>query len=222
MSRIDSVNLAVPEPNPAKGVGVTGINKRPVDHLVTVRAPGPKTTGLHSGLVGDQIFDIEHHGGDDQAVYAYAREDLDHWGRELGRDLPDGRFGENLTTVGIDVNAALIGERWRIGTAGLVLEVTSPRIPCRTFAGWLDERGWVKRFTREGLPGPFLRVIEPGEVHAGDPIEVVHRPDHEVTVAFLFRAMTLESELLPRVMVAADTMNRTYLETVTNRLSPTR
>jgi hypothetical protein len=75
VSRIVSVNLAVPEPNPAKGVGVTGINKRPVDHLVTVRAPGPKTTGLHSGLVGDQIFDIEHHGGDDQAVYAYAREE---------------------------------------------------------------------------------------------------------------------------------------------------
>src|SRR2546423_13177867 len=108
------VNLAVPEPNPAKGVCVTGINKRPVDHLVTVRAPGPKTVGLHSGLVGDQIFDIEHHGGDDQAVYAYAREDYDWWEAQLGRDLADGLFGENLTTVDVDVNGAVIGETWRI------------------------------------------------------------------------------------------------------------
>jgi len=104
VSRIVSVNLAVPEPNPAKGVGVTGINKRPVDHLVTVRAPGPKTTGLHSGLVGDQIFDIEHHGGDDQAVYAYAREDYDWWQARLSRRLANGLFGENLTTEGVDVN----------------------------------------------------------------------------------------------------------------------
>ena len=113
MSRIVSVNLAVPEPNPAKGVGVTGINKRPVDHLVTVRAPGPRTTGLHSGLVGDQIFDIEHHGGDDRAVYAYAREDYDWWQARLSRRLASGLFGENLTTEGVDVNGAVIGERWR-------------------------------------------------------------------------------------------------------------
>ncbi|MEU7923369.1 MOSC domain-containing protein [Micromonospora zamorensis] len=85
MSRIVSVNLAVPEPNPAKDVGVTGINKQPVDHLVAVRAPGPKTTGLHSGLLGDQIFNVEHHGGDDQAVYAYAREDYDWWQARLSR-----------------------------------------------------------------------------------------------------------------------------------------
>ena len=108
VSRIVSVNLAVPEPNPAKGVGVTGINKRPVDHLVTVRAPGPKTTGLHSGLVGDQIFDIEHHGGDDQAVYAYAREDYDWWQARLSRRLANGLFGENLTTEGVDVNGAVM------------------------------------------------------------------------------------------------------------------
>src|ERR1051326_9508488 len=111
--RIVSVNLAVPEPNPATGVGLTGITKRPVDHLVTVRAPGPRTTGLHSGLVGDQIFDIEHHGGDDQAVYAYAREDYDWWQARLSRRLGNGLFGENLTPEGVDVNGAGIGARWR-------------------------------------------------------------------------------------------------------------
>ena len=138
MSRIVSVNLAVPEPNPAKGVGVTGINKRPVDHLVTVRAPGPKTTGLHSGLVGDQIFDIEHHGGDDQAVYAYAREDYDWWQARLSRRLANGLFGENLTTEGVDVNGAVIGERWRIGPR-LVLQPTFGRIPCVTFQRKMGE-----------------------------------------------------------------------------------
>lgn len=138
VSRIASVNLAVPEPNPAKRVGTTGINKRPVDHLVTVRAPGPRTTGLHSGLVGDQIFDIEHHGGDDQAVYAYSREDYDWWQSRLNRPLANGLFGENLTTEGVDVNGAVIGERWRIGPR-LVLQPTFGRIPCATFQHKMGE-----------------------------------------------------------------------------------
>jgi MOSC domain-containing protein YiiM len=115
VGRIVSVNLAVPEPNPAKSVGVTGINKRPVDRLVTVRVPGPKTSGPHSGLVGDRIFDIAHHGGDDQAVYAYAREDYDWWQARLCRPLANGLFGENLTTDGVNVNGAVIGEQWHIG-----------------------------------------------------------------------------------------------------------
>ena len=101
------VNLAVPEKSDAKNVGITGINKQPVDHPVAVRAPGPKKTGLHSGLVGDQIFDIDHHGGDDQAVYAYAREDYDWWERRLGRTLPGGVFGDNLTTADVDVSGAV-------------------------------------------------------------------------------------------------------------------
>ncbi|MEE6263409.1 MOSC domain-containing protein [Plantactinospora sonchi] len=199
MSRILSVNLAVPEPNTAKAVGVTGINKRPVDGPVPVRAPGPKTTGLGSGLVGDQIFDMAHHGGDDQAAYAYAREDYDWWEAELGRDLPGGIFGENLTTTGVDVNGALIGERWRIG-AELLLQVTFARIPCATFQLKMAEPQWIKRFTREARPGAYLRVVEPGEVRAGDQVTVVHRPDHGVSVAEGFRAWTLEPELLPRLL----------------------
>src|SRR5256714_14074893 len=123
------VNLAVPEPNPAKGVCVTGINKRPVDHLVTVRAPGPKTTGLHSGLVGDQIFDVEHHGGDDQAVYAYAREDYDWWEARLRRVLPGGFFGDNLTTEGVGVDGAGLGRRGRGGRRP-GLPPTVWRLPC--------------------------------------------------------------------------------------------
>ncbi|MFZ3596399.1 MOSC domain-containing protein [Streptomyces sp. BH104] len=185
--------------------GVTGIDKRPVTGPVRVSAPGAKGTGA-SGLAGDAVCDLRHHGGEHQAVYAYAREDLDAWGKELDRSLPSGAFGENLTTEGVDVSGARIGERWRVG-AELVLEVTSGRIPCRTFQGHLGERGWVKRFTQEGKPGAYLRVIEPGEIRAGDPIEVVHRPEHEVTVAFQFRAVTTERGALPRLLVAGDALH---------------
>ncbi|WP_328494481.1 MOSC domain-containing protein [Streptomyces sp. NBC_00414] len=185
--------------------GVTGIDKRPVDGPVRVSAPGPKGVG-GSGLAGDAVCELRHHGGDDQAVYAFAREDLDDWARELGRPLADGTFGENLTTEGIDVSGARIGERWRVGSE-VVLEITSGRIPCLTFQGHLGEKGWVRRFTQKGVSGAYLRVIEPGEIRAGDPIEIVHRPDHEVTVALQFRAVTVERTLLPQVLAAGDALH---------------
>ncbi|MGW2821656.1 MOSC domain-containing protein [Streptomyces sp. NPDC001443] len=197
-----SVNLGRPQavPYTDRAVGLTGIDKRPADGPVRVAAPGPKGTG-GSGLAGDAVCDRRHHGGDDQAVYAVAREDLDDWERELDRTLANGVFGENLTTLGVDVSGALIGERWRVGRA-VVLEVTSGRIPCRTFQGHLNESAWVKRFTQKGAPGAYLRVIEPGEIRAGDPVEIVHRPDHDVTVTLQFRASTTERELLPRLLPA--------------------
>lgn len=197
-----SVNVGRPRPNPWKGTGVTGIDKRPVTGPVAVTAPGPKGTGA-VGLAGDRVYDVEHHGGTDQAVYAYAREDLDGWERELGRELRDGMFGENLTTLGVDVNGALIGERWRVGgPGGAVLEVSCPRVPCGTFQGWLNEGGRLRTFTRAALPGAYLRVAEPGRIRAGDPVEIAHRPDHEVTVALVFRAVTLEPGLLPSLLAA--------------------
>lgn len=166
-------------------------------------APGPKGTGA-VGLAGDRVFDVKHHGGPDQAVYSYAREDLDLWQAELGTALHDGVFGENLTTEGVDVSGALIGERWRIGD-GVVLEVCCPRIPCGTFQGWLAQAGWIKRFTAAARPGAYLRVIEPGQLQAGDPVVIGYRPGHDVTVADTFRALTTEPDLLPRLL-AADAM----------------
>jgi MOSC domain-containing protein YiiM len=202
-----SVNLGRPQPVPYtdQRQGMTGIDKRPADGPVRVAAPGPKGVG-GSGLAGDAVCELRHHGGDDQAVYAYAREDLDDWERELGRSLANGCFGENLTTNGLEVSGALIGERWRIGSE-VVLEVTSGRIPCRTFQGHMGERGWVRRFTRKGATGAYLRVIEPGEIRAGDPIEIVHRPDHGVTATLEFRAVTTERELLPRLLAASEALH---------------
>ncbi|MEU3169313.1 MOSC domain-containing protein [Streptosporangium sp. NPDC006930] len=209
-----SVNIGRPRPNPWKGLESTGIDKRPVDGPVAVTAPGPKGTGA-VGLAGDRVYDVKYHGGSDQAVYAYAREDFDEWESELGRSLSNGVFGENLTTQGLDVNGALIGERWRIGP-DVVLEVSCPRIPCATFQGWLEREGWIKRFTQAVRPGAYLRVIEPGEIRVDDPVEVVHRPDHDVTVALAFRAMTLEPKLLPRLLVA-DALPEKDMEMVRRR-----
>jgi MOSC domain-containing protein YiiM len=200
---LESVNLGRPRPNPYKPVEATGIGKEPVAGPVEVRDPGPKQGGLGSGLVGDFIGDRLHHGGDEQAVYVFQREDLDRWQVRLGRPLPSGFFGENLTTSGIDVAEARIGERWRVG-AEVELAVTAPRIPCSTFRGWMGEKGWAKRFTADARPGTYLRVLRPGTIQAGDPISVLHRPDHEVTVSLYFRAELTERELLPQLLAAGD------------------
>lgn len=180
----------------------TGINKRPSDEPLEVRAPGPRKGGLGSGVVGDSVCNSRHHGGDDQAVYAYAREDLDGWQPRLGRELSNGMFGENITTSGVDLTECLVGERWSVGTDGLILEVTSPRTPCKTFSTWLDIPGWIKTFTAAKLPGAYFRVIEPGTMRAGDQIEVLDRPDHSVTIGTVFRALMLEPDLLPTLAPA--------------------
>jgi MOSC domain-containing protein YiiM len=206
MPKVLSVNVARPRENPdPRGQSkITGIYKRPTTEAVMVRAPGPMHGGLGSGLVGDTIGNPRVHGGDDQAVYAYAREDLDDWETKLDRTLTDGMFGENLTVTGIDVTGARIGERWRVGSEGAggpLLEVSGPRTPCRTFAAFLDLNHLIKTFLRAAIPGADLRVIEPGTVRAGDEITIEHRPDHDVTVELVFRARLTEPELLPKLLV---------------------
>jgi MOSC domain-containing protein YiiM len=148
MANVLAVNLAHSRPNPDKGQLLTGIDKRPTDGPIAVRAPGPMDGGAGSGLVGDFIGDSQVHGGDDQAVYAYAREDLDVWRRELERDLGNGMFGENITTKGLDVTGARIGERWQVGSDGLVR--------CRgpvSRVGRLRP-GWRSRAGSRHSPGP--------------------------------------------------------------------
>ncbi|MBO0824622.1 MAG: MOSC domain-containing protein [Actinobacteria bacterium] len=195
-----SVNIGKPRPNPWKPVTLTGIDKRPVSRAVMVTDPGPKGTGA-VGLVGDAAYDVKNHGGTDLAVYAYAREDLDLWQAELDTALANGNFGENLTTEGLDVTGALVGERWRVGQ-DVILEVSCPRTPCGTFQGWLARAGWIKRFTEAAKPGAYLRVIESGLIQAGDPVRIERRPAHDVTIAVAFRALSTEPDLLPRLLAA--------------------
>jgi MOSC domain-containing protein YiiM len=199
-----SVNVARARTNPDPHAmsNVTGIDKVPVTEPVMVRAPGPMQGGLGSGLVGDTIGNPKFHGGDDQAVYVYAREDLDAWEIQLQRTLVNGNFGENLTTSGVDVTALRIGERWRVGTDGLVLEVSAPRTPCRTFQAFLNLSHWMKTFIQAGKPGAYFRVISPGTVRAGDAISIDYRPDHNVTIGLVFRARLSEPELVPQLLMA--------------------
>ncbi len=218
MAILDSVNLGRPRPNPYKSTESTGIGKQPVAGPVEARDPGPKMTGLGSGLVGDFIGDGRHHGGTDQAVYAFQREDLDRWTERLGRELPNGFFGENLTTSGIDLAEARIGEQWRIGPE-VELQVTGPRIPCSTFRGWVGEQGWLKMFTADARPGAYLKVIAPGTIKAGDRIQVTHRPEHDVTVSLVFRAETTDRELLPQVLAAGDALHPSTRSAVEKHLA---
>ncbi|WP_111765519.1 MOSC domain-containing protein [Nakamurella deserti] len=202
MSAVRSVNLASSPLQLPGRTRLSGMDKRPVRGAVDVFAPGPK--GLAGGgLAGDTVCDLRYHGGDDQAVYAYAREDLDWWQAELGRDLPDGCFGENLTTSGINITSALVGEQWLVG-GSLLLQVTVPRIPCRSFQAALGEKRWVKRFTERGVSGTYLRVLRGGPVTAGDSIVVVERPHHQISNWTAFRAITVEPELLDLMVDVPD------------------
>ena len=218
---VRSLNVGAAEHNPAKRAGRTGIGKRPVDHAVDVRPPGPKTTGLHSGLVGDCIGDTKHHGGDDQAVYAYATEDYRWWAAELDRELTPGQFGENLTTEGVDLLGAVIGERWHF-PSGLVLQATFGRIPCATFQHRMGEKRWIKRFTEAGRTGTYLRIITPGEVRAGDRIEVTDRPGHGLTVAEAFTIYMHDPTRLSRLLDAGDALPAGMPAEIEKRLAPSR
>ena len=133
----------------------------------------------------------------EQAVYAYAREDAQWWEREINEEIPAGRFGENLTTEGIDVNAALIGEQWKIGS--VILEVSQPRIPCRVFAGFWKRATLIKDFTQAGRPGTYLRIIQEGTAQAGDAIEVIFKPNHTITISDLFAAKSGERSKINQI-----------------------
>jgi len=198
MSRILTVSVGRPREAAWAGIGRTSIDKTAVR--------GPVRVG-RLGLDGDEVSDTVHHGGPDQAVYAFAREDLDHWEGELGTPVADGQFGENLTTQGIDVNEAEIGERWQVGD--VLLEVRSIRTPCNDFKQWMgrsgyDNRAWVRRFAQLARPGPYLRVLGEGTLAAGDELTVVHRPGHGVTVSTMFRALNTDHSLLPRLLAVPD------------------
>ena len=151
-------------------------------------------------LEGDDQADREAHGGPDKAVYAYAIEDTRWWEEELGRSLEHGEFGENLTTEGIDVTNALVGERWEIGST--VLEVSEPRVPCWRLAVRMEDNGFPRQFTKAGRPGTYLRIAVEGTLGSGDEIRVVERPDHDLTIGDIFRIFTRDREEAERLLTA--------------------
>ena len=169
----------------------SAIGKVPVDGRVRVE-------GVN--LAGDDQADRRVHGGPDKAVYAYASEDIAWWAAELLRELGPGAFGENLTTEGVDVSGAVIGERWRVGD--VLLEVAQPRLPCFKLGLKFEDPRMLKRFALASRPGAYLRIVEEGELGARDGIEVFARPDHGVTVATVADAIQLDESLLQETLAA--------------------
>ena len=191
-ARVLSINITsiVHEGEWTGSEGRTGIDKRSVSGPIEFK---------NNGVAGDRIIDTNVHGGYDQAVYAYASEDAQWWEREINEVIPAGRFGENLTTEGIDVNEALIGEKWRIGS--VILEVSQPRIPCRVFAGFWKRPTLIKDFTQAGRPGAYLRIIQEGTAQAGDAIEIIYKPDHVISIRDLFAAKSGERSKINEIKV---------------------
>ncbi len=168
---------------------VSAIWKSPVKGRIAAR-------GVN--LEGDDQADREVHGGPDKAVYAYAVEDTRWWEEDLGCSLEYGQFGENLTTEGIDVTSALVGERWEIGS--MVLEVSEPRVPCWRLGVRMEDKRFPRRFTEVGRPGTYFRIAVEGDVGAGDEIRVVERPDHDLSIGDVFRIYTKDRDEMERLL----------------------
>ena len=149
-------------------------------------------------LDGDDQADRQAHGGPDKTVYAYAVEDVRFWEAQLGRPLATAELGENLTTEGIDVNGALVGEHWAIGSA--VFEISEPRVPCWRLGVRMNDPGFVRVFTEALRPGAYMRIVREGDVGAGDAIEVVSRPGHDLTVRDVFRIYTRDRDECARIL----------------------
>lgn len=150
----------------------------------------------------DDQADRTVHGGPDKAVYAYSAEDYRWWAAALGRELEPGTFGENLTTAGLDLRSALIGERWQVGTA--TLRVTQPRIPCFKLGIRMDDSRFPARFADAGRPGTYLAIEREGSIGAGDAIVVVSRPEHRVPVAIVERAYHADRGLLSSLLAVEE------------------
>jgi MOSC domain-containing protein YiiM len=194
MAQVASVNVGRPRTIAWRGREVTtAIWKAPVAGRVPVR-------GVN--VAGDDQADRRVHGGPDKSLYAYGLDDYRWWEATLGRPVGPGTFGDNLTVAGFDPSAALIGERWAVGST--VLEVTAPRIPCFKLGIRMGDDSFPRRFAAAMRPGTYLAIVQEGEIGAGDPIEVVHRPGHQVTARTVARAYHGERDLLPVLLDAPE------------------
>ena len=192
--RVISVNVGAVRSVEHRGRTVTtAIFKEPVAGRVTA-------SGVN--VAGDDQADRVSHGGPDQALYAYAGEDIEWWSEQLDRPLESGTFGENLTTRGLDVTGAVVGERWRIGNA--VFEVSAPRIPCFKLGIRMGDGRFPQRFARAGRPGAYLRIVQPGDIGAGDEIRVEDVPTHDVTVGLVAKAYHDDHSLADQLLAAPE------------------
>ena len=191
-AKLVSINVGTPREFEYKGrTAISAIWKSPVSGRVAAK-------GVN--LEGDDQADREAHGGFDKAIYAYAIEDLQWWVQQIEQDIEHGQFGENFTTQGLDVNGAIVGERWEIGST--ILEVSEPRIPCWRFGVRMNDKTFPKKFTQALRPGSYLRIIEEGDVGVGDEIKVVEKPKHDLSIQDVFRIYTKDRDEAERILDA--------------------
>ena len=193
MAILQSVNIGKPRPIPAKSA-MTGIYKEPVEEDEQIEI-------TKDGVAGDAIIDRKHHGGVDQAVYVYFADDYDYWEKALEREISPGTFGENLTIGGVEGRSVCVGDRFEIDD--VVLEVTSHRTPCNVFAARMGSPAWVKQFFKAGRPGAYCRVLEPGQLSAGEPVIHVPFEGDRISVSQLLALEgdhKIEPELMQRVL----------------------
>jgi MOSC domain-containing protein YiiM len=188
----------------------TAIWKHPVQGRV-------RAVGVN--IDGDDQADRRVHGGPTKAIYVYSVADYQWWGAALGAPLEPGTFGENLTVAGLDPAAALLGERWRIGTT--TVRVTEPRIPCFKLGIRMGDAAFVERFAEAARPGAYCAIETEGDVGAGDAIELVHRPGHGVTVGHIERAYHGRDELLP-LLVDLDDLSEAWRSWARRRIARLR
>lgn len=191
MGTVRSVNVGRPRAFDHHGRAATSaIWKSPVDGPVAAR-------GVN--LEGDDQADRSVHGGPDKAIYAYAVEDQAAFVAE-GFDVQPGTFGENLTIEGVDLSAALVGERWQIGS--VELEVSEPRLPCFKLGVRMGDPGFVRTFAQARRPGTYLRIVTEGTLQRGDDVRVLARPDHDLTVGDIFEIYLFRKSEAVRLLEA--------------------
>jgi MOSC domain-containing protein YiiM len=131
-------------------------------------------------------LDAKYHGGPDQALYIYGSSDYDWWQEQLGQEILPGTFGENLTIRGLESAHFNVGDFLRVGE--VTLQVTSPRIPCGTFAARMNDLQWVKKFRDAERPGLYCRVMQEGFVKVGDPVSVESYQGETLSILQMYRA----------------------------------
>ena len=184
--KIISVNIGTAQKLPGKTSGKSGIFKSPVEGPVMVDA---------EGLVGDAIINRKHHGGVDQAIYIEGSSDLAWWSAELGYPVAPGLFGENLIMEGLDNQSIAVGDRFQCGN--VVLEVTSARLPCSTFAARMEDKFFVKRYTQANRPGAYCRVLVGGTIQSG--MDVTYTPYTGERISMMELMATYKTKLSPEV-----------------------
>jgi MOSC domain-containing protein YiiM len=195
MSKILSVNVSLPKEVDFEGQKVTtGIFKEPVKGRIMLRT---------LNLDGDKQADLTVHGGVDKAVYAYSAEHYEYWRKVFPNiEMPYGMFGENFTVEDLMESGVSIGDVFQVGSSKVI--ATQPRMPCYKLGVRFRRMDILKKFLASGRSGIYFKVLEEGEVGAGDTIEQIIKDPNQVTISDIVRLYTSDREDIKTMQRAAE------------------